>query len=262
MPCAGASAVWGLARSWAAETSKASLKLVDLCPGEADLEKDASAVCRDVAQPHAETAWRRRRRFAPRLRKAKAPQARTQDLGKGGHAITGGLGGLPGAFDDAAALWRGLLGGLNAVVPPPLGRPSSGRPSGYLDAATLAGFDPAAFGMAPAEAKVADPQQRLALCCAAEALMGAWATTRASSRGKDGTPDRDVCCFVGATQIDYARLQPRVPSAYTATAVGAIAVVSNRVSYCLDLRGAAATIDTACSSALVALDAAHRRLGV
>ena len=107
---------------------------------------------------------------------------------------------------------------------------------------------------APAEAAVADPQQRLALFCAAEALQVAWGDAPGEAR------DRDVAVFVGATQIDYAALAKAKPSAYAATGVGAIAVVSNRVSYCLDLRGAAVSLDTACSSALVALDAAASRL--
>jgi len=228
---------------------------------------------------------------------------------------------LPGGVDDARSLWALLAAGGNAVAPAPWNRRGNGRPSGYLGKATLEGFDPGAFGMAPAEAAVADPQQRLALFCAAEALQVAWGDAPGEAR------DRAIAVFVGATQIDYAALAKAKPSAYAATGVGrgrrrviqvrfnmsvprarvpkerihasralremiarpkmsrnewntaeigafevgnfalfscpgvgAIAVVSNRVSYCLDLRGAAVSLDTACSSALVALDAAASRL--
>ncbi|EGB06177.1 hypothetical protein AURANDRAFT_11050, partial [Aureococcus anophagefferens] len=159
---------------------------------------------------------------------------------------------LPGDVDDARSLWALLAAGGNAVAPAPWNRRGNGRPSGYLGKATLEGFDPGAFGMAPAEAAVADPQQRLALFCAAEALQVAWGDAPGEAR------DRDVAVFrktteIGASKVgNFARL--------SCPGVGAIAVVSNRVSYCLDLRGAAVSLDTACSSALVALDAAASRL--
>ena len=121
---------------------------------------------------------------------------------------------LPGGVDDARSLWALLAAGGNAVAPAPWNRRGNGRPSGYLGKATLEGFDPGAFGMAPAEAAVADPQQRLALFCAAEALQVAWGDAPGEAR------DRAIAVFVGATQIDYAALAKAKPSAYAATGVG------------------------------------------
>ncbi|KAJ1456736.1 thiolase-like protein, partial [Pelagophyceae sp. CCMP2097] len=163
---------------------------------------------------------------------------------------------LPGGVNSPRELWVLLESAAHAVRPPPAGRPSNGRPSGYLDASVLAGFDGAAFHVGAAEACAMDPQQRLCLQCAAEALEASCLFDGGALRAVRG---KAVATYVGVTQVDYAAYAGS-PSAFTATAVGTTAAVANRVAYALDLRGASVAIDTACSSALVALDAARSRL--
>ena len=62
--------------------------------------------------------------------------------------------------------------------------------------------------------------------------------------------------FVGLAGGEFAAL-PNKPEAgpYTATG-GHAAIASNRVSYVLGLEGPSISVDTACSSAIVALDTA------
>ena len=64
--------------------------------------------------------------------------------------------------------------------------------------------------------------------------------------------------FIGMGANDWNTLQ-KSASPYSATG-SAISIASNRISYVLGLHGPSLTIDTACSSALVALDVATQSL--
>ena len=85
-------------------------------------------------------------------------------------AIVGMACRLPGGASRPDELWRNLLNRVDAVRPPPPGRPTNGRDSGYLSADEVARFDHRAFGIGLAEAKSMDPQQRLLLQTALEAF--------------------------------------------------------------------------------------------
>lgn len=91
----------------------------------------------------------------------------------------------------------------------------------------VADFDPAAFALSSAEAAMLDPQQRILLECAAEAL------------GKFPNFDpQHTGVFVGVSGTDYARMVLRyvqAPGGYAATA-GAASVVSGRLSYTFGLQ--------------------------
>ena len=93
-----------------------------------------------------------------------------------------------------------------------------------------------------------DPQQRLVLEVAYEALHGAGAR-RASLLGDDAG------VFLGIERPDWALLQALAPgprSVYAATGDN-LAVAAGRLSFVLGLQGPCVSVDTACSSALVAL---------
>lgn len=129
------------------------------------------------------------------------------------------------------------------------------RWGGFIDDADQ--FDPAFFGISPREAVHMDPQQRLFLKVAWEALESAGQTVAGLSGSKTGV-------FVGIHNhsSDYAFLQLAAPEridAYTGTGT-AHNVVSGRLSYTFDLRGPSVSVDTACSSSLVALHLACQSL--
>ncbi|MFG1951691.1 SDR family NAD(P)-dependent oxidoreductase [Micromonospora sp. NPDC048830] len=115
-------------------------------------------------------------------------------------------------------------------------------------------FEPAFFGLSPREAELRDPQQRLFLEIAHETLENA---------GYDPSryPDR-IGVFAGVGANGYLQ-HHLVPQAVEATAEGmSIGIandhdfVSTLVSWALDLRGPSMTINSACSTSLVALHAA------
>jgi acyl transferase domain-containing protein len=123
----------------------------------------------------------------------------------------------------------------------------------FLPAGTAASFDAAAFGLSATEAVLVDPQQRLLL----EAFAEAYSSTSAAAGAA-------AACgvFVGISSMDYQKLASRYVkgvTAYSATGVS-LSVAAGRLSYSFGLKGPALAIDTACSSALVAVNAASMNL--
>lgn len=175
---------------------------------------------------------------------------------------------FPGGGNDAASFWSLLIEGRSGIreVPPDrwdLARYYSPDPAaagamvmtrgGFVD--HLDTFDAGFWGIAPREALRMDPQQRWLLEVAWEAIEDSGTAPR-RLRG------RPVGVFVGISGNDYGGLQLRSPEdvdAYTNSGSTA-SIASNRVSYMLDLRGPSLSIDTACSSALVAVSAACESL--
>lgn len=167
---------------------------------------------------------------------------------------------FPGSADDVNSFWKMLVEGRSGIMEVPKDRWDLGRhyhpdPSipdmvisnrgGFID--ILDKFDARFWGLSPREAKRMDPQQRWLLEVAWEALEDA-GTAPQHLRGKK------VGVFVGIASNDYAWLQmPYHEEANAYTNSGNTAsIASNRISYLLDLRGPSASVDTACSSGLVA----------
>ncbi|MCS6891874.1 MAG: SDR family NAD(P)-dependent oxidoreductase [Rhodovarius sp.] len=174
---------------------------------------------------------------------------------------------LPGA-PDLEAFWTLLAEGRDAVTTVPADRftqaawyhPRIGEPGrSYTFAAGTIGdvhsFDHAAFGISPREAAEMDPQQRLMLELAREAFEDAgW--READIAGQE------IGVYIGASTTDHADLRQFDPASadrYMMTG-GALSIIANRLTNVFDLRGPAQTIDTACSSALVALHHAAEAL--
>lgn len=129
------------------------------------------------------------------------------------------------------------------------------RRAGFIDGVSQ--FDTEFFGISPREAARMDPQQRLLLEVAWEALEDGGIVPAALA-------GRPVGVFIGLSGHDFSDIQLGAGEraeidAHTASG-SAMSIAANRISYLLDLRGPSLVVDTACSSALVALDLGCRSL--
>lgn len=159
-----------------------------------------------------------------------------------GYAIVGMSGVLPGGR-DLAEYWRLLVENRSAIR-------RVERWDGEYFAGVIDGFDEfdhAFFGLSGREALLMDPQHRLFLQAAYNALLDA---------GHAPSAVRNVGVFAGVQFSEYqAALRDNDDWAHPYTVTGnAHTMLANRVSYALDLTGPSQTVDTACSSGLVALN--------
>lgn len=170
----------------------------------------------------------------------------------------------PGGISSADTFWDTISKGTDAIIDVPANRwdyrkffdANDKRPGktrvkqgGYLHQ-SLEQFDPLFFGISPREAAYTDPQQRLLLEVTWEAFEDA-GITEERLRGSD------TGVFIGAFNLDNLLLQlgrdnVETISASTAASV-TMTMLSNRLSYTFDLTGPSVTMDTACSSSMVAM---------
>ncbi|MEM9455610.1 MAG: type I polyketide synthase [Myxococcota bacterium] len=185
-------------------------------------------------------------------------------------AVVGASCRFPGDTDDLDAYWALLREGVEVREPVPADRwdvetyhdPDPERP-GTMSArvggfrSSIDGFDAEFFGISPREAAELDPQHRLVLETAWEALEDAGQAPRQLLDTRTGV-------FVGIMSAEYSRLHVgtgdyRSVSAYTTTG-GSQSFAAGRIAYVLGLRGPCVAIDTACSSSLVAVHQACQSL--
>ncbi|KAI1163974.1 BcPKS16, polyketide synthase [Nemania serpens] len=116
-------------------------------------------------------------------------------------------------------------------------------------------FDHGFFRIGSKEASYMDPQQRILLQVAYEALDSSGYLRRHDRQSND-----NVGCFIGCCNVEYLEnTSSHPPSAFTST--GTLrAFLAGRLSYYFGWRGPAETIDTACSSSLVAIHRACRAI--
>ncbi|HZF11696.1 MAG TPA: amino acid adenylation domain-containing protein, partial [Thermoanaerobaculia bacterium] len=191
------------------------------------------------------------------------------DIGNAGDAIA--IVGLAGRFPGAAGveqLWANLCAGVDSIarlsdeelqaagVDPALRH----HPRYVPAAGTLAGvefFDADFFGYSPREAEILDPQHRLFLECAWEALEDA---------GYDsGRTPGPVGVFAGLGFNSYLRqlftgLDLEEVGDYQLFIGNDKDFLPTRVSYKLGLKGPSLAVQTACSSSLVAVRLACQNL--
>ena len=184
----------------------------------------------------------------------RASDGRTAVASAGPIAVIGLACRFPGA-ENPQAFWDLLSAARDAVAAAPPDRGQGGDDKAmqrgyFLPRVDL--FDAAFFGISRREAERMDPQQRLVLEVAWEALENA-----AIAPGSLGGSQTGV--FIGVSAADYIRLQVGAFDGYTASG-NAFSMAANRLSYRLDLRGPSVAIDTACSSSLVAVHQASEAL--
>src|SRR5262245_9227585 len=183
-----------------------------------------------------------------------------------GIAIVGMSGRFPGA-PDLETYWRNLRDGVESItfferamlpgIPEALlDDPSYVRARGTLE--NVDRFDAPFFGYSPREATIMDPQQRIFLECAWEALEAAGYDPR-TFKGLIGV-------YGGATASSYMSMIYADPAVLAqadplSIAIGnEIAFLTTRASYKLDLRGPSCPVQTACSTSLVAVHLACQGL--
>jgi acyl transferase domain-containing protein/acyl-CoA synthetase (AMP-forming)/AMP-acid ligase II len=200
---------------------------------------------------------------------ASLPAAERIDVESDPVAIVGMACRLPGGVDTPRALWSLLVDGGDVIgaLPADRGWPLDRlyTPQDEWDGLTRClgggfladpgGFDAGFFGITPEEAEAMDPQQRVVLEVAWEALENAGIPL-------DELRGTDTGVFLGMMASDYA---PRIlerPERYRGQSIigNSAAVASGRIAYFLGIHGPAVTVDTACSSSLVALHQARRAI--
>ncbi|MBV9083652.1 MAG: SDR family NAD(P)-dependent oxidoreductase, partial [Acidobacteriaceae bacterium] len=123
---------------------------------------------------------------------------------------------------------------------------------GFMD--DIDKFDATFFHISPREAAFMDPQHRLV-------LETAWKTLEDAGYRPSSLAGRRVGVFVGAQFNEYMALIGDAGEARAQAALGSThTMLANRVSYFLDFRGPSEVIDTACSSALIAIHRAVRSI--
>jgi len=183
-------------------------------------------------------------------------------------AIIGMSGRFPGA-SNPGQLWRNLSQSVESISffkPEELGPgieddlrtdPNYIRARGLIEGADL--FDASFFGIGPLEARIMDPQQRVFLELAQEALENA-GYDQERYNGRIGV-------FAGSGDNHYYTSNVITHPELLALA-GKLAVeignekdyISLRVAYLLDLRGPAVSVHAGCSTTLLAVDEACRSL--
>ncbi|MFH9065061.1 beta-ketoacyl synthase N-terminal-like domain-containing protein [Streptomyces coeruleorubidus] len=207
------------------------------------------------------------------LRLSRRLRERVRELEEEKHAPVAVVGmglRLPRALSSPEAYWEFLRGagtalsglpperpGLRSVYDPAPGKPGRSYvdKAGFLD--DIAHFDADFFGISQRETKMLDPQQRMLLETAWEALERAGIAVRRSDR-------LDVGVYLGMMASEYnerfedRRDTSRIDPYYTTG--GGLCFGAGRISYVMGFSGPVLSVDTACSSSLSALHLAVRGL--
>lgn len=181
-------------------------------------------------------------------------------------AVIGMAGRFPGA-DDPHSFWQRLVAGDDLVTEVPTNRwcwediysPERMTPGrtqskwgAFLEGHDM--FDADFFGISPREAELMDPQQRLF-------LETSWAALEDAGWLPDAVRGRPIGVFAGVQFSEYQSLVDKAGIQRVQVGTGnAHTMIPNRVSYFLDLRGPSESVDTGCSSSLVAIHRAIRAL--
>ncbi|XDJ36301.1 MAG: SDR family NAD(P)-dependent oxidoreductase [Burkholderia sp.] len=201
------------------------------------------------------------------MRAADALRNTNTNTHAGAVAIIGMSGRFPGA-PDLASFWQVLAEGRDCIGEIPAdrwdwrqyygdatqdGRHTRVKEAGFIEG--VAEFDPLFFGITPREAGLMDPQQRLL-------LTHAWAAIEDAGYAPSSLAGGRTAIFVGTAPSGYSSLIEQAAMGLDGhSSTGSVASLGpNRLSYLLDLHGPSEPVETACSSALVAIHRAVRAI--
>ena len=162
-----------------------------------------------------------------------------------------GMGGIMPQSEDMISFWRNLEETKDLITEIPSDRwkkedlpDKISKWGGFMK--EIDKFDPLFFGISPMEAELMDPQQRIFMQTVWETIEDAGYKPSDLSGSKTGL-------FVGVSTTDYRDvLKDNEIEALTSTG-NSHCILTNRISYLLNLHGPSEPIDTACSSSLVAI---------
>lgn len=176
---------------------------------------------------------------------------------------------FPGGADNPERLWQMVADGRSgwSEIPadrytwksfyhpdPNVDAAHNQKGGGYIDR-DLATFDASFFSIPAQEANALDPQQRIQLETAYEALENAGIPV-------DTVRGSKTSVYIATVSRDYDRNAYRDPqdlAKYHLTGCGE-AITSGRISYTFDFRGPCMSLDTGCSGSLVGLHLACQGL--
>ncbi|WP_024914075.1 type I polyketide synthase [Chania multitudinisentens] len=192
-------------------------------------------------------------------------------------AIIGMAGRFPKA-ENAEVFWQLLRDGINCIDEYPLERRKddahilsnphymeylngrSLKPDEIADAYAKAGymqetdkFDAAFFGIPPAEALYMDPNQRLT-------LEVAWEAIEDSGYGGEKLFGSNTGVFVGREGTNHALYRYQTKSDPMQLTGSWESIIGSRISYLFNFRGPCMLVDTACSSSLVSIHMAAQSI--
>ncbi len=171
---------------------------------------------------------------------------------------------LPGGVTGPESFWQMMVEERSGIVPVPSNRWNRDR--WHHENVDIPGkmitkwggfvqdfekFDAQFFGISPREALRMDPQQRWM-------LETAWECLEDAGMAPDKLRGSETAVYVGIASNDYANVaqsDPRNVDVHTNSG-STLSIASNRISYLFDFKGPAVSVDTACSSALVAINLA------
>ncbi|XP_013881248.1 fatty acid synthase [Austrofundulus limnaeus] len=171
--------------------------------------------------------------------------------------VIAGISGRLPESDSLEEFWENLINGVDMVTeddrrwtPGLYGLP---KRNGKLK--DISHFDASFFGVHPKQANTMDPQLRLMLEVAYEAILDGGLNPSTLRGSKTGV-------YVGVSGSEAGEAFSRDPEellGYSMTGCQR-AMLANRLSYFLDFKGPSVTIDTACSSSLLALENAFHAI--
>lgn len=153
-------------------------------------------------------------------------------------------------------LWQNLVDGVESIGSPPPWRAGhfvSGQKGGFVD--DVDAFDASFFKISPQDAAHMDPQQRLL-------LQITWSALEDAALDPGALKGSNTAVVVGMGDNEYADLMAASEDQFSVANYLGVhpSIPANRISQAFGFSGFSASVNTACSSALVAVDLACREL--